>query len=249
MKTGITIPMTRKILTSAVVLTGATAIIGVSVLFVSESRSEITEILYNQTCSDTYEPVRSTQRVEPDNDMITPVGTIPSDDNIVSEIPDDFNKPILDPINNTPIINLSVNTVQFISDTNKYVDEDAVLNTLSEYKDAMTEYLDTYEDSKIYLVGCIANVFQYADITDTELSEARAEAVKETFVSLGVDDERLVAIGLGVSDPWHEDEWANGYFDKNIAKNNRRVWIIPDKCSKEVEQVFSVIKIIEDEKK
>lgn len=247
MKTGITIPMTRKILTNTAVLTGAAAIIGASVLFVTESRSEMTEMLYNQTYTDTYEPPRSTQRVEPDN-IIASIDTTLPGDNTVSQTSNGFNEPLLDSTNDTPIINLSVNVVQFIPDTNKYADKDAVYSALSSYKDAMVEYLDTYENSKIYIVGCIANIFKTADITDIALSEARAEAVKETFVSLGVDSERLVVIGLGVSDPWHEDEWANGYFDKNIAKNNRRVWIIPDKCNEEIEQVFLAAKTIENAK-
>ena len=36
-----------------------------------------------------------------------------------------------------------------------------------------------------------------------ELSQARAEAVKQSLVDLGVDPSHIIAVGLGSTDPWH----------------------------------------------
>ena len=36
-----------------------------------------------------------------------------------------------------------------------------------------------------------------------KLSQARADAVKQSLVDLGVDPSCIIAVGLGSSDPWH----------------------------------------------
>ena len=67
------------------------------------------------------------------------------------------------------------------------------------------------------------------------LSLARAEAVKETLVDLGVNEENLFSVGLGsVNDPWHI--YGAGC-DGAVASSNRKVVLL----DKESETARSII--------
>ena len=82
-------------------------------------------------------------------------------------------------------------------------------------------------------------------MTDTELSKQRADTVRRSFIELGIDDKKLISVGLGVSDPWRSDEWETGYFNEEVAKTNRRVWIIPDEFNEQVNLVLSIDAMID----
>jgi len=147
--------------------------------------------------------------------------------------------------NGKPPVKIDMRDVNFISDSDAYVDKEAAKSVLTEYLDAFNHYFERYPDGKIYLVGGIAKTASW-DLTETELSLARAEKVRQSFIELGVDADKLVAMGLGVSDPWRENEWSNGYFDEEIAKENRRVWIIPDQYEEQVRLVKNVDAMIKE---
>ena len=140
---------------------------------------------------------------------------------------------------NAPPAEISLETVNFKANMAEYVDEDAANAVLSEYVSAFDRYFERYPDGKVYLVGCIAKTATWS-YTETELSLERAETVRQSLINLGVDGDRLVAMGIGISDPWRSDEWADGYFDEDIAKTNRRVWLIPDQYSEQVDMVLAV---------
>ena len=56
------------------------------------------------------------------------------------------------------------------------------------------------------------------------LSLARAEAVKHTLAELGVQEDRLIAVGLGsTKNPWHV--WNAGY-NSAAASGNRSVVLL-----------------------
>ena len=136
-------------------------------------------------------------------------------------------------------------TIRFKANSYEYVDKESAERILSEYIDSIDRYFDIYPDGKIYLVGCIAKTGSWS-LTETELSQQRADTVRQSLIDLGVDDDKIVALGIGISDPWRSDEWINGYFDENIARNNRRVWLIPDRYNEQVELVLAVDEMIDE---
>ena len=142
-----------------------------------------------------------------------------------------------------PPVDISMEAISFKADSAEYVDSDKALEVLKTYMDSFDVYFDRYPDGKIYLAGGIARVSDWS-ITDTTLSQMRADKVRQSFIELGVDENRLISIGVGPNDPWRNDEWADGYFNEEIAKTNRRVWIIPDQYSEQVTMIIAVDEMI-----
>ena len=65
----------------------------------------------------------------------------------------------------------------------------------------IAEYLIQHESVKLLLIGSTAG-----DVTNEftlNLSQERADAVKDTLIELGVDASRIITVGMGSSDPWH----------------------------------------------
>ena len=61
---------------------------------------------------------------------------------------------------------------------------------------------------------------------DLDLSWARAEAVPDCFISLGVDARRFEILGWGAREPLYDPaEWETGSFNSETAKKNRTVRI------------------------
>lgn len=143
-----------------------------------------------------------------------------------------------------PPVEISMEIVRFKPNSAEYVDTDEATTLLAEYIESFDRYFERYPDSKIYLAGCIAKTASWS-ITETELSLERAETVRQSLIDLGVDGNRLVAIGIGINDPWRSDEWADGYFNENVAKLNRRVWIVPDQYTDLVNTVLEIDKEID----
>lgn len=144
-----------------------------------------------------------------------------------------------------PPADISMEIIRFKPNSSEYVDKAAAEAVLADYIDSIDRYFDIYPDDKIYLVGCIAKTANWS-LTETELSEQRANTVRQSLVDLGIDENRLVAIGVGINDPWRNDEWANGYFDEETAKLNRRVWLIPDQYNEQVALVIAMDELIDD---
>lgn len=162
---------------------------------------------------------------------------------------DDPNCPIHHGNNNSdddrPPVDISMEIIRFKANSYEYVDKAAAEAILSDYIDSIDRYFDIYPDGKIYLVGCIAKTASWS-LTETELSQQRADTVRQSLIDSGVDENKLIAMGIGISDPWRNDEWANGYFDEETAKTNRRVWMIPDQYDEQVDLVIAVDAMIDD---
>ena len=144
-----------------------------------------------------------------------------------------------------PPADISMEIIRFKANSSEYVDKAAAEAALADYIDSIDRYFDIYPDDKIYLVGCIAKTANWS-LTETELSEQRANTVRQSLIELGIDENKLVAIGIGINDPWRNDEWANGYFDEETAKLNRRVWLIPDQYNEQVALVIAMDELIDD---
>lgn len=115
-----------------------------------------------------------------------------------------------------PVV-LTEEQITFIGDKAEYLYPEEALKTLQ----PIAEYLIAHPVT-ILLAGTTAGD------TDSEntkaLSLARAETVKTTLVELGVDESRIIAVGLGsVNDPWHI--WGTGY-EGSAASNNRKVVLL-----------------------
>lgn len=117
----------------------------------------------------------------------------------------------------TPVA-LGEEQVRFIPDKAEYIKPAEATATIK----PIAEYM-LNEDTKItlLLVGCIAGDTN-SDYGD-ELSQNRANKVKSTLVKFGVPETRLIAKGMGCSDPWHVK--GAGYEGK-LASQNRKVVLI-----------------------
>ena len=98
----------------------------------------------------------------------------------------------------------------------------------------IADFLKAYPDTELMLIGTTAG--DKATDYSYELSQKRAEAVKNRLVSLGCDASRLTAIGLSCNDPWHV--YGAGTSGP-LASSNRKV-VLLDKASTSADEVLAI---------
>lgn len=102
--------------------------------------------------------------------------------------------------------------VSFVGDRAEYVDPAAAMEALKPI--AMT--LNAHPDVCVLIAGTTATGGrEYC----RNLSEMRAETVKDSLVSLGVDPAQLYTMGLGCEDPWHIPDTTDGQLNERAAEN------------------------------
>lgn len=112
---------------------------------------------------------------------------------------------------------LSEKQVQFKGDSAEYLEPDKVESELKPVIDILVNQADL----NLLLIGTTAGD-EDGEYTK-ELSLERAEAVKRSLMSQGIQGERLKVIGLGSSDPWH----IYGQGTKGeLASQNRKVVLL-----------------------
>lgn len=141
----------------------------------------------------------------------------------------------LNPQTNTPsIISTTIiddSKLNFVGDKALFIDEDKADEVLLE----VAKVLNEYPDNSVYVIGTTATGNKEFC---KGLSEARAQAVVNKLHDFGINEDRMIPMGLGFEDPWHEfDLDSNGNQIENIAKNNRKV-IILDTKSEEAVKLF-----------
>lgn len=117
----------------------------------------------------------------------------------------------------SPVV-ISEEQVCFVPDSAEYLYSDEAVERLKPIAEYM---LEKNQDITLLLAGCIAGDSN----TDLgyRLSEQRASAVKQTLMELGVPENRLVAVGMGCSDPWHIYEVG---YEGPLAAQNRKVVLL-----------------------
>lgn len=156
---------------------------------------------------------------------VTPV-ELPADTPISFE-PDILESNEGDYVFTEPVV-LTEEQVTFIGDKAEYLHPEEAESVLK----PIAEYLIN-NDVTILLCGTTAGDTNSA--YTMELSQSRAEMVKQTLVDLGVDPNRIIAVGLGSTDPWHV--YAIPTSDK-AASCNRKVVII-DAASETASSILS----------
>ena len=92
---------------------------------------------------------------------------------------------------------LDESKIKFMADTADYLYPEQALENIR----PIAEHLIQHQDIQVLAVGSTAG-----DVTNEatiQLSQERADRVAKTLGELGVDRERVIAIGMGASAPWH----------------------------------------------
>lgn len=130
------------------------------------------------------------------------------------------NELIIDNLENKITV-LDEELLAFKSDSTEFVDDDKAIDALK----PIAEYMSENKNYNILLAGTTATVGSQDKCKGFSLK--RADKVKKILVSMGIDEERIHAIGMGYNHPYHiNDIDANGLLIENIAKKNRSVIII-----------------------
>jgi outer membrane protein OmpA-like peptidoglycan-associated protein len=110
--------------------------------------------------------------------------------------------------------------LHFIADTATFVEPDDAYALLEPYARQMIQN----PSLQVHVIGTTAECStDYA----YELSEARANAVRDILIDLGVSAEQLVAEGQGWFDQWHLPETdENGIYHPELAAQNRKVVLV-----------------------
>lgn len=158
--------------------------------------------------------------------------SIPRDGNISSSLPSvsivnfpesapiKFDVSTIEESTTSPFVEaqfLSDEQVTFIPDSSEYLYPENAINTLK----PIAKYLCDNPDISLLLAGTIAG--DSCSDAGIKLSLDRANAVRDSLVSLGVSNDQLITIGLGCSDPWHV--YGAG-FEGVAASQNRKVVLI-----------------------
>lgn len=125
--------------------------------------------------------------------MVTPVA-LPADTPISFE-PEMLNPEDTENVLAEPVV-LTEEQITFIGDKAEYLYPDEAESVLKPIADFLLS-----NDVTILLCGTTAGDGNSA--YTMELSQARADAVKQSLVDLGVDPSRIITVGLGSTDPWH----------------------------------------------
>lgn len=161
----------------------------------------------------------------PDDTMPNPVDTeksYPEVDTVElpAETPVSFDENIFEikdaSLLKAPVM-LTEEQVSFVPDKAAYLDEEAAKTTIK----PIAEYLLANRQITILLAGTTAGD-EDSDYT-MALSQNRADAVKNTLTAMGVDESRIIAVGLGSNDPWHI---YGGGCEGGIASANRKVVLL-----------------------
>ena len=126
-------------------------------------------------------------------------------------------------------VKLTEEQVSFVPDKSTYLNEEEAVATIQ----PIADYLIEHEQITVLLAGTTAGD-EDSDYTMT-LSQGRADAVRDTLIQLGVDETRIVTVGLGSSDPWHV--YGAGY-EGSIASGNRKV-VLLDASSDTAKEILS----------
>ena len=173
----------------------------------------------------TWELVESLPIAAPDRDypMISTVS-------IPAELPIDFtvDTPVeVDDVEETlPAFSVTEESIGFLPNKSEFRDSSAAMEILK----PLAEKLIQNPHIKILLVGCTAGDNQSS--WALELSFARASAVMQLLVSLGVDANRITCCGLGCQNPWHIPDVG---VNSPLSAQNRRVVILDSRDDTAVE--------------
>jgi outer membrane protein OmpA-like peptidoglycan-associated protein len=116
--------------------------------------------------------------------------------------------------------------LHFLPDLAEYIDTEEVRKTLRPYAILLAQQ----SDLRVHLIGTTASYGSTgpeAEARSYQLSQARADKVRDTLVELGAPEEHITTEGQGYFDIWHRDEYdSNGIYLPHIAAQNRKVVIL-----------------------
>ncbi len=123
--------------------------------------------------------------------------------------------------------------VSFVGDKDIFLDKEKARDCIAD----VAELLREYPDNSIYIVGTTATGRDDTEFCK-DLSERRAKAVADVLIDMGIDEDRLIPVGLGYEDYWHIDDLdESGHQIEDLAAQNRKVMII-DTMDEEAKHIF-----------
>ena len=126
---------------------------------------------------------------------------------------------VTDPIETVVLDNASV---QFVGDKDVFLNESIAREKIEK----VARLLDEHPENQVYVIGTTASGRNDESFCQ-DLSERRAKAVVEVLKEMGIDEDRMIPVGLGFTDHWHiEDIDGSGNWIEENAAKNRKVMII-----------------------
>lgn len=117
-------------------------------------------------------------------------------------------------------------SVLFKSDSTEWIDEQAAEDTLRSIVDAINN-----SDDKVVVAGSTATTSS-SELQHVEFSLERANKVKDMLVSLGAEEDKLVAIGIGKSFERYRIPDTGEYASEENLSKNRCVYVVSSACDK-----------------
>ena len=117
--------------------------------------------------------------------------------------------------------------LEFVGDQAVFIEE----KKANEVLEQVAEELRNHPANNVYIIGTTAG--EVTNAFTKALSENRAALVKDRLTEMGIPSDRMIVMGLGSDDPFHEyDLDSQGNLIEEIAQRNRKT-IIMDMNSEE----------------